>query len=194
MQYREKYRGVSNDEMIVRDSESEWSFVAQESSNQNDKNYSKNRLILKPMPLLSQQNSNCNLNRLDKNCDSGKFNPKINIEMKKNKNIDENNIFIRHNNISDYYNSKSMKKISSNNGDDVTLIDHEKLMRLISKLNKNLEKAEITFYKQEMNEKIKKQWTLLSKVADRLLLYIFIFLNIFILGSIINEAPNAKFI
>ena len=67
-------------------------------------------------------------------------------------------------------------------------------MKLFSKLSLNLEKTEITLKQQEKNALIRKQWTLLAKIADRLLLYFFILITLFLLGLIMNTAPNAKFI
>ena len=52
--------------------------------------------------------------------------------------------------------------------------NQEKIMKLFSKLSLNLEKTEITLKQQEKNALIRKQWTLLAKIADRLLLYFFI--------------------
>jgi hypothetical protein len=60
-------------------------------------------------------------------------------------------------------------------------------------LKKNLENAEIKFNEQEHKEKIKKQWQLLSKIVDRILLYLFIFFSFLILGGIIYQAPNLSF-
>ena len=84
---------------------------------------------------------------------------------------------------------KSFKKYNEHNPSYTNLDnDHEAFMLLISKLNKNLEKAEHDMFENLFLEKVKNQWILLSKIIDRLLLYIFMLLTSFVLGGIILQA------
>ena len=74
-----------------------------------------------------------------------------------------------------------------------TLNENQKLMfELISKLNKSLEKTEINYLQHEYQEKIKKQWMLLSKIIDRIFLTVFSLITLFTLSSILLQAPNLK--
>ena len=66
------------------------------------------------------------------------------------------------------------------------------LINLISILKRNLENAEIKLNEQEYKENIKKQWRLLSKIVDRLLLYIFVIFSFLLLGGIVYQAPNVS--
>ena len=71
-------------------------------------------------------------------------------------------------------------------------LNHLKLIKIISKLNENFNKREIRLAEEDMNEKVRKQWSLLSRVIDRLLLYLFMFLTFFVLGGIINQVSSFK--
>ena len=75
---------------------------------------------------------------------------------------------------------KSFQKLINEN----TSFNHDEFMILISKLSKNLEKAEHRRIDHELTEKVKNQWVLLSKIIDRILLYAFILSTTFILGNI----------
>ena len=68
-----------------------------------------------------------------------------------------------------------------------------KLIHLISKLNKNLETSEMNLKQQEFKKNFKAQWTLLSKIIDRLLLIIFVFLTVVNLASMIIQVPSLRF-
>jgi nicotinic acetylcholine receptor len=111
------------------------------------------------------------------------------VEKNCNENFDSVTVLGKHVLYKRNYSLKN-EKISISN----LQLNHLKLIKLISKLNENFAKREIRLAEEEMNEKIKKQWILLSNVIDRLLLYVFLFVTFFVLGGIINQAPNAKFI
>ena len=71
--------------------------------------------------------------------------------------------------------------------------DHRTLLKSIFSLNKNLEKAECMLNDQEIKDKIKKQWQMMAKVIDRVLMIVFVLFTIITLTGIIMQAPNAKF-
>ena len=75
----------------------------------------------------------------------------------------------------------------------VVKFNNKKIMKLISKFDRHLDSTQKKLLHQEYKENIKKQWILLSKIVDRLFLYFFILMTFFILGGIINSAPNAEF-
>ena len=66
------------------------------------------------------------------------------------------------------------------------------MIKLISKLNKNLEITEGNLNLEDYNNRIKFQWKLLSKIFDRILLVTFSIITFFVLGSILIQAPNFK--
>jgi hypothetical protein len=79
---------------------------------------------------------------------------------------------------------KNDVKYSIGNGNE------RRLIKLISKLNKNLETTEDNINLEEYNNIIKAQWKLLSKIFDRMLLITFSIITFFVLGSILIQAPN----
>ena len=92
------------------------------------------------------------------------------------------------------FTSKNFKKNYDQN--PINLNDdnnHDAFKLLISKLNKNLDKVEHEKFEHEYLEKVKNQWILLSKIIDRLLLYIFLIATSLIFGGILLQAPYANF-
>jgi nicotinic acetylcholine receptor, invertebrate len=116
------------------------------------------------------------------------------VEKNYNENFDSVTVLGKHVFYKRNYSLKNEKIIKNEKSISNLQLNHLKLIKLISKLNENFAKREIRLAEEEMNEKIKKQWILLSNVIDRLLLYVFLFVTFFVLGGIINQAPNAKFI
>ena len=85
---------------------------------------------------------------------------------------------------------KSIDNVITNSNSDFY---QRKLIHLISKLNKNLETSEMNLKQQEFKKNFKAQWTLLSKIIDRLLLIIFVFLTVVNLASMIIQVPSLRF-
>ena len=173
-----KSKDVSTKESVFN--ESGTSFIAQDEKSSSIC-LTKNRLILKASPLVMTKHTVQNSKHPFDELINSKHIIKNNMNLT-DKSEKENEPWIlnpdrKNNSFADYdeenpFNSK---------------IELKKLSILISNLNKNLEKTETKLMEEEMKDKFKKQWALLSKIADRLFLYIFLVSTIIILGGIINQ-------
>ena len=109
-----------------------------------------------------------------------KKNKKVDHIVEKNINRPNDACFLNLNNL-------LLKKNCLLQNEKISNLNDKKLIKMMSKLNENFEKNEMRIKVKEIKDKIEKQWTLLSSIIDRLLLFIFIFLTFFILGSIVNQ-------
>ena len=73
------------------------------------------------------------------------------------------------------------------------IIDDQKhLVKLINKLNENMEAKEIKGIMQESKQDIRNQWIQLAKVIDTLLFYLFFISTCLMIYFLVRDLPNAK--
>jgi hypothetical protein len=68
--------------------------------------------------------------------------------------------------------------------------NHKNVLRLMKRLNTNIERNELRLYDLEIRDIVKNEWRQLAIIIDRLMLVIFILLTSIVLASIYFQRPN----